>query len=44
MNSPNLSNNSTSNFFDTIIDVYTRQDALEDRVQVCLSDRFPDEC
>jgi len=44
MNSPNLSNNSTSNFFGSIIDVYTRQDALEDRVQVCLSDRFPNKC
>jgi len=44
MNSPNLSNNSTSDLFSSIIDVYTRKDALEDGVQICLSDRFPNEC
>jgi len=44
MNSSSLSSNSTSDFFDIIIDVYIRQDALEYGLQVCLSDRFPDEC
>ena len=44
MSSPVLSNNSTSNLFGSIIDVYTRKYALEDGVQICLSDRFPNEC
>jgi len=44
MSSPVLSNNSTSNLFGSIIDVYIRKDALEDGVQICLSDRFPNEC
>lgn len=36
MNSPNL--------FGSAIYTYSRQNALEDGVQFCLSDRFPEEC
>jgi hypothetical protein len=27
-----------------IIDAYSRKEALEDGEQICLSDKFPDEC
>ncbi len=44
MNFPAFSNNSASTSFDSIIDAYTRQNAVEDGVQIYLSDRFPNEC